>query len=162
MHCSPRLYTIKKYAARKVDQKFGGAQVGQVGRVERELSSYGEIQGLVFGAWGEASKGVHELIETMAKCRVRSQAMTKGRLMGGEEKSVVVGQIRRCLSVVTVRANSRCLIDRLHQVGQGVRAANGRREAGEREEVSMRKEREGQWMSRVGKNPLGRGKFFLN
>ena len=148
--------------ARKVDQKFGGAQVGQVGRVERELSSYGEIQGLVFGAWGEASKGVHELVETMAKCRVRSQAMTKGRLMGGEEKSVVVGQIRRCLSVAAVRANSRCLLDRLHQVGQGVRAANGRREAGEREEVSMRKEREGQWMSRVGKNPLGRGKFFLN
>ena len=148
--------------ARQVDQSFGGAQVGQVGRVERELNSYGEIQGLVFGAWGEASKGVHELVETMAICRVRSQAMSQGRLLGGEEKGVVVGQIRRCLSIAAVRGNTSCLPDRLQQVGQGVRGANDRREAGEWEEVAMRREREGQWLSRVGNNPLGRGRFFSN
>ena len=131
-------------------------------RVERELNGYGDIQDLVFGAWGEASKGVHELVETMAECRVRSQAMSKGRLLGREDKSVVVGQIRRCLSVASVRANSRCLLDSLQQVGRGVREANGRREAGEWEEVSMRREREGQWLSRIGKNPLSRANFFLN
>ena len=34
----------------QVDQSFAGTQVGRVGRVERELSSYGDIQGLMFGA----------------------------------------------------------------------------------------------------------------
>ena len=146
----------------QVDQVYGGAQVGQAGRVERELNSYGAIQGLVFGAWGEASKGVHDLVETMADCRVRSQAMVRGRLLGGEEKSVVVGQIRRCLSVATVRANTSCLLDRLQQVGNGVKAANGRREVGEWDEVAMRREKEGQWMTRVGKDSRGRGRFFFN
>ena len=98
----------------------------------------------------------------MADCRVRSQAMLQGRLTGEEEKRVVIGQIRRCLSVAATRANASCLLDRVQQVGKGVRGANRRREATEWGEVEMRREREGQWMSKVGKNSSGRGRFFFN
>ena len=40
--------------ARNVDQKFGGAQPGEVGCVEAKLS---KVEGLVFGNWGEQLKG---------------------------------------------------------------------------------------------------------
>ena len=89
-----------------------------MGRVERELQSYGDIVGLVFGAWGEGSKGEHTLVETMSECRLTSQAMIRGRMERKEKKSVVVGQIPRCLSVAVVRANATCLLDRLHQVAK--------------------------------------------
>ena len=91
---------------------------------------------------------------------MKSQAMIRGRMEREEEKSVVVGQIRRCLSVAVVRANATCLLDRLHQVGRGVAKTNGRREAAQWQEEMMRKERESEWAVRVGRNTLSRGLFL--
>ena len=39
--------------ARKVDQIYGGAMVGEVGGVERKLLRFPIVRGLVIGAWGE-------------------------------------------------------------------------------------------------------------
>ena len=146
--------------ARRVDKDYGGTLDGHIGRVERELAKFGTIQGLVFGAWGEASKGVHELVETLANCRVRSQSIQSGKEQGEGEKSIIVGQIRRCLSVAVVRANATCLLDRLHQVGKGVATANVRREKTQWEADVMRRERENEWSARVGRNFHSRGLFF--
>ena len=77
-----------------------------------------------------------------------------------EDKSVIVGQIRRCLSVAAVRANATCLLDRLHQVGRGVREANGRRDVALWGEEAMRAERRSEWCNRVGRSSLSRGRFF--
>ena len=132
-----------------------------MGRVERELQRYGQILGLVFGAWGEASRDVHLLVDVMANSRLRSQQLTQHSRVGvREEKSVVVGQIRRCVSVAVMRANSACLLDRLHQVGQGVAGGNGRRAAAQWEEEGMRAERVSEWSARTGGRSLSRGLFF--
>ena len=74
----------------------------------------------------------------------------------------MVGQIRRCLSVVVVRANATCLLDRLHQVGRGVTKANDRRETSHWEEDHMRKMRESEWAARVGRKTLSRGLFMMS
>ena len=39
--------------------------------------------GLCFGAWGEASKDVHELIDVISKSRLRHQLLDSGRHDGG-------------------------------------------------------------------------------
>ena len=52
--------------AQKVDQQFGGSLPGEAGRVETKLKSFPNVQGLVFGNWGECSEGVHNLVESLA------------------------------------------------------------------------------------------------
>ena len=49
--------------ARNVDKVYGGAAEGTVGRVQRKLMDFGQVRGLVFEAFGEASEGVHELVQ---------------------------------------------------------------------------------------------------
>ena len=44
--------------ARNVDKVYGGAAEGTVGRVQRKLMDFGQVRGLVFEAFGEASEGV--------------------------------------------------------------------------------------------------------
>ena len=56
--------------ARNVVRVYGGADEGTVGRVQRKLLGYGEVRGLVFGAFGEASEGVHELVHHLANSRL--------------------------------------------------------------------------------------------
>ena len=41
--------------ARNVDRVYGGVAEGAVGRVQRKLLDFGEVRGLMFGAFGEAS-----------------------------------------------------------------------------------------------------------
>jgi len=55
-----------------VDKDIGTA-TGERGPVERKLDEYGVIMGLCFGAWGEGSKDVHELVDVIAKSRLKHQ-----------------------------------------------------------------------------------------
>ena len=48
--------------ARMVDSRYCGTPAAEDGPVIRKLCSYGEVRGLVFGAWGEASIDVHRLL----------------------------------------------------------------------------------------------------
>ena len=43
---------------------------GQVGPVEARLAGYGQVRGLVFGAFGEASEAVHEFVQVVAQALV--------------------------------------------------------------------------------------------
>ena len=100
--------------------------------MERKLLSYERVQGLVFGAFGEASEDVHTLINQLATSRVQVAGPQRGRK--GKERSVegeralVVGQLRRKLSVAAVRAQSGSLLGRLDGLGPGMGLANGRRQ----------------------------------
>ena len=67
------------------------------------------------------------------------------------EKGVVVGQLRRQLSTASIRAASNCLLDRMHQCGQGAQMAAKRREGSAwMEEVGRRRGRCSGWPSSVG------------
>ena len=78
------------------------------GRVRRRLDQFGDLIGLVIGQFNEGSDDVNKLIEEMAVSRVAKVSSMEGRQLSGNEKGVVVGQLRRQLSTTCVRAGSQC------------------------------------------------------
>ena len=135
---------IKK--AREADQETRG-RTGEVrGPVERRLAEFGELKGLVFGAWGEASEDVHMLVQAMAKSRLQHQGLQAGKPSSTAELGVIVGQIRRRLSLAVTKAHTECLLGKLHQVGPGCSAMNKRRQWAINEDERMKRERGAQWL----------------
>ena len=65
--------------AKKVDQEVLGVEEQQKGPVEKRLEEFGDLLGLCFGAWGEASEGVHQLVQTLAESRLKFQGLQRGR-----------------------------------------------------------------------------------
>ena len=74
------------------------------------------------------------------------------------ELGVIIAQIRKFLSTAFIKANSLCLINRLGYLGDGAKAAAGRRDLARRLEVSRKRDLNahfqahirGQGLSRVG------------
>ena len=67
------------------------------------------------------------LLEKMSDSRVDLVSRREGRVMSDSEKGVIVGQLRRQLSTASIRAASQCLLDRIHQCGEGAALAARRR-----------------------------------
>lgn len=63
----------------KVDRDYGGVAEGEVGRVQHKLDGYVEVRGPVFGAFGEASEEVHDLVQIMAASRLYGCGSVRGR-----------------------------------------------------------------------------------
>ena len=163
-HRRARVLT-EEYAkkASDVDRVYGGVAEGTVGRVQRKLVDFGEVRGLVFGAFGECSEGVHELVHHLANSRLKAEGLQQGRESGKGELGVLVGQVRRILSITAVRAQAECLLSRLRHVGRGTGAAYSRRQGAVREEVNWARERQAKAAGRrQGKKVVKRGMFLLN
>ena len=111
----------------KYDRQFHGVGEGEVGPLVSRLQSYGKLEGLVVGPWGNGSRDLHDLVRTLAEARVEAKARSRGRPASDHELGTVVGDIRRSLSLAFVRAQALCLRSRLSQLGEGARAAAGRR-----------------------------------
>ena len=111
------------------------------GRIRRKLDQFGDLLGLVVGRFNEVSNDLHNLVESMAESRVKLLARREGRQLSDNEKGVVVGQLRRRLSTAAIRAGSNCLLDRMHQCGQGAQLAAKRREGSSWLEEALKKER---------------------
>ena len=98
-------------------------QPGVVGPVEAKLTAFPPLRRWVFGAWGEASEDVHTLVHELASARLRHQQVLEGRGWRKRneeaEKAMLVGQVRRGLSVEGVRSQARCLLQRLAGLGAG-------------------------------------------
>ena len=146
-----------------VDQNYGGVMPGEVGRVQRKLETFGEVRGLVFGAFGEASEGVHELIQVVAQSRLRAVGLQKGRVCDKGELGVLVGRVRKQLSVAAVRTQADCLITRMGNVGEGAGPAGNRRQKVIRWERRWEKEMQAEMVcERQGQRILRRGHIMLN
>ena len=88
--------------------------------------------------------------------------MEQGRQTGSGELGVLVGQIRRVLSVTAVRAQAECLLSRLRNVGRGVGAVSRRMERVLSEEVNWTRERQAQAVGRrQGRKVVRHGGFLL-
>ena len=135
--------------ARDADKESRAASGDSKGPVEQKLESHGDLLGLVFGAWGEGSEGVHQLIQTLALARLNSQQRTRGRPGDMQELGIITAQIRRRLSQVVVKAQAECLLSRLHQVGPGSRAMAQRRQWTLQQESRMKQERQAQWLRKT-------------
>ena len=139
-----------------------GTPGDEVGPVERCLEGYGELQGLVVGAWGEGSEDLHNLVQVIAETRVKSVALATGQIGSESEMGNIVGQVRRKLSVACVRANMTCLLSRLSLIGEASKQASKRRQQQAWLEDNMRRERQAQWIGRIKHHGIfHRGAFFL-
>ena len=148
--------------ARNVDREFVGTPEGEVGPVERRLNEYGDIIGLVVGSWGEGSEDLHNLVQMLAEARVTSQCLARGLPATQADLGSVIGQVRRRLSVASVRANANCLLARLSLLGEGAKQAQHRRQSQAWEEEKMRRELQANWVGRVRHHGVAhRGAFFL-
>ena len=127
--------------AKKVDQELLGVEREVRGPVERRLEEYGDLIGLCFGAWGEASEDVHKLVQSLAECRLTYLGLQRGRPGSEQELGMCVGQVRRRLSMVAVKAQVDCLLSKLHQVGPGNKQLAKRREWAILEDQRMTRER---------------------
>ena len=126
------------------------------------MLQFGDLYGLVVGAFGEGSQDLHELVQKLAESKVNAMGLRRGREGVEEEIGVVVGQIRRSLSTTSVRAQAQCLLSRMNCVGPGYTQAAKRRRWAVNEEERMRRERQAQWIGRVrGSNIVRRGQFML-
>ena len=133
------------------------------GRVRRKLDQFGDLLGLVVGRFNEVSNDLSNLLESMAESRVRMVARRDGRQLSDHEKGVVVGQLRRQLRTASIRAASNCLLDRMHQCGQGAHMAAKRREGSAWLEEVMKKDREVQWLAKVrGGQLVQKGRFLVS
>ena len=134
-------YIVK---ARSVDQRFGQVPPGTIGPVEAKLLSFERVQGVVFGAFGEVSEPVHRLIDHLATSRVTvagPQRSRKGLERSSEgERTLVVGMLRRKLSVAGVRAQCSSLLGRLEMLGPGMGHAAARRAQALHQEQLLAKE----------------------
>ena len=135
--------------ARKVDQEVLEIDREERGPVERRLEEFGDLLGLCFGAWGEASEGVHKLVQTLAEARLKFQGLQLGRPGSEAELGMLVGQVRKELSMVAVKGKVECLLSKLHQVGPGNQQLAKRRVWAISEDKRMAKERAAQWARRV-------------
>ena len=147
-----------KNKARKVDHEVLGVMEEHKGPIQRRLEEYGDLIGLCFGAWGEGSEQVHQLVQTLAESRLKFQGLQLGRPGSDQELGVLVGQVRRRLSLVAIQAQIECLLSKLHQVGPGNVQLAKRRTWAILEDQRMTQERSAQWMRRIeGIHTLRRG-----
>ena len=148
-----------KRTAAKMDRSLGHAD-GQ-GPVTRRLTEYGGVMPLCFGGHSEGSEEVHNLIDILATARLKKVGLQRGRPGSDQELAIITSQLRRRISAATVRASFTLLLERMSQVGEGARRAEGRRGLERMEEERMRRDREAQWLARVrGVGLVHRGRFF--
>ena len=155
----PNLYKTK---LKPLDTRFHGTLPGQSGPLVRRLESFGRVKGLVVGPWGECSKDMHSLIKVMGETKVAAQARDRGRPASDNELGVVMAQIRKYLSTAFVRAQGLCLINRLCFLGEGARAAAGRRDLAKRLEVSRKRDLMAHYQAHIRGQGLARvGQIFV-
>ena len=148
-----------KRTAVKMDRSLGHDN-GQ-GPVTRRLTEYGRVMALCFSGHSEGSAEVHNLIDILAMARLKKVGLQRGRPGSDQELAIITSQLRRRISAATIRANFTLLLERLSQVGEGARRAEGRRGLERMEEERMRRDREAQWLARVrGVGLVNRGRFF--
>ena len=133
-----------KRKAQEADRVYGGHDPNLAGPVERKLNQYGEVIGLVIGAFAEGSEDVHHLIQQLAEQRAIALRLRRGREATDAEIGMFFGQKRRALSTTCVRAQAQCLLSRMNCLGQGYSQAAKRRQWACKEEERMRKERQAQ------------------
>ena len=129
------------------------------GPCQRRLSEV-PLMTLCWGAYGEASAGVHDLVTLLATCRVNTLAL-RGQPPSPQQMGLEVTAIRRRLSTAAVRAANTVLLARMSQVGEGSGLASKRREWQRREERVMEHGREADWLLHTtGREIVRRGRIW--
>ena len=134
-----------------------------LGPASRRLQELGEVVPLVFGGFAEVSEGVHQIVDILARQRLKKEGLARGTHSSSNRLGEVVGQIRRRWSLACWKANTNCLLSRITLCGDGVSAAAKRRRWQRFEEDRMKREKEAVWRAKVsGHNIIRKGRFMLD
>jgi len=154
--------------------QYGGVPEGQQGPVLRHLLSYGPVEGWVVGRFGEMSDGLMNLFNELVESRVQALKIMPGAQSPGRRglnrltdvglKGILMGQIRREMSLLAVRCQARLLLDRMEGlIGDGAREAVKRRDWAMATERALGLERRAQEVARrQGQAVTRRGGFKHN
>ena len=135
---------------------------GQSGPLVKRLESYGKLEGLVVGPWGEASKDLHIPVQVLAQSKVAVVSKQRGWEGSDKELGMYTSQIRKYLSVAFTKAQSLCLLNRLAHFGEGVKAAAARRDLAKRLEEGRRRDRQAHFLAHMSGKGLSReGQIFV-
>ena len=153
--------------ARATDEQYCGTPKGSIGPVERKLASLGEVKGIVFGAFGEGSQPLHDLIHHLAISRVRfagPQIGKRGQLRSEQaEIAITTSFLRRTLSVCGVKGQASTLLGRLEVLGPGTAMAVHRRNASLQQERRWAELRRAHALSvKQGRSILRKGQFKMD
>ena len=106
------------------------------------------------------------MVDIFAKSRVKFQRSQEGRPTESgsqNELALIVGQIRRKLSVTAIKAQVRCLLSRLHQVGPGNKQLAKKRQWALTQDENMKRERKANWLARIeGVSTLRKGNIKID
>ena len=85
--------------------------------VEGRLLTFGAVRGFIFGAYGEASMDVHELLEQAASKAAASTWQIAGARQEDEMRSYYLQRFRRRLGMASVLAMARHRLSRVPLIG---------------------------------------------
>ena len=155
---------LRKYDVRYHDAEphIRGQPEPEPGPLVRRFRSY-PLKKLVAGAFGDLSSDFHELIHDLAVQRAESLARANGRAGGASPGQLgkITGEIRRAMSVVVVRSQALCLLERLSQLQPGARAASDRRRVTLRLEEARRRQAESYRLSQGNRGLSRLGRTFV-
>ena len=57
--------------------------------MRERLQSFGKLEGLVVGPWGEGSKDLHSLVKFLAETKLAAMARALGRQMSDKELGIL-------------------------------------------------------------------------
>ena len=128
----------------------------------RKLEGYGKLLCLVVGTFQEGSKDLHQLLDQIADSKLRALGLARGREGSDHERSVIMMNLRRELSIASAKANSACLLGRISKLGEGHRQAAKRRAWVRREQELRDEASRAHWLANIrGKGIIrGGGEFF--
>ena len=114
------------------------------------------------GPWGECSNDLHSLVKLLGESKAAARARSRGRQTSDRELGALIAQIRKYLSVAFTRAQSLCLVNRLRFLGEGARAAAGRRARDQLGEAMRQRDLQAHYQAHVRGRGLSRvGQVFV-
>ena len=96
--------------AQRTDQTYCGTAPGTVGPVAARLRTFDKTVPLVFGAFGEASAAVEQLIDALAEAGADVHWRAMKAKKREEAKGALVWQLRRRWGMAAIRGNARLIL----------------------------------------------------
>ena len=114
------------------------------------------------GSFQEVSKDLHDFLECLTDAKLRARGLARGREGSEWERSLLLHEFRRELSLVAAKAVSACLLGKVSKLGEGHRQAAKRRAWAKQEEEKREAARRAHWTANVrGRGVHRSGRFTI-
>ena len=110
--------------AAAADTKCNGTQAGAQGPIAAKLASFGKVQLLTFGWFGECSPALEHLLSRTAEFGSQRLWQPMMAASQGKARGILTWKLRRKVGAAVVRANAMLLMDRVAHAGGDAAAAH--------------------------------------